>query len=322
MMRINFEEVVNEDEYNEEQNFYDVAKARKAVGGLFADNSKTTKASGVAIDVLPAEVSEETVTKTEKKPEKIRSPKSRYVFTDDGLEENLDSKNKKYEHIEIVHHDSPKQKEAKKAVSAKPSTPPKRKSTASYASIEGDAGLLSDSESILSSTIRWIAIVLATIFLLMMVFLIARNNMLSNQLADATTRAERADALANDLSQARIDLDIAIEQLAYAESRLETDTLIPPPNLNDEAATEGDSTYAAYSAGYNDTDYNTYEPAAGGTTEAAGVRTHEVASGDNLSRIANRFYGNASYANIQRIREANNMTNDIIRVGQILVIPN
>ena len=322
MMRINFEEVINEDEYQEEeQNFYDVAKARKAVGGLFSDDSTTVKPAKVAIDVLPKDVDDKRVEKrTEQKPERARSPKSRYVFTEDGLEENLESKNKKYDHIEIVHHDSPKQREAKKGANTKPSAPPKRKSANSYAAMDRDAGLLSDSESMLSSAIKWIAIVLAAIFLAMMVFLIARNNMLSTQLEAATAQAADRYALANDLSQVRLELDAVNEQLAYAESRLETAVLIPPPSMNGAAATEGYDTYAA-TEGYGDeASYNdTYEAT---TAYETGYRTHTVESGDNLSRIANRFYGNASYANIQRIREANNMTNDVIRVGQVLIIPN
>ena len=315
MMRINFEEAINEDEYQEEQNHYDVAKARKAVGGLFADEPTPAK---VAIDVLPADLSDK---KDEiKKAEKVRSPKSRYVFTEDGLKENLERRNK-YDHIEIVHHDDPDlrevKREAKKTVNQKPSAPPKRKLSNSYAAMEGDAGVLSDSDSVLSSAVKWIAIVLAAIFLVMLVFLIARNNMLSRQLETASIQVERVAALEQDLSQARIDLEIATENLAYAESQLEVLTLVPPPAMNGAAVADEYSAYGTY-----ETYHNYGEQAVAAETPRSEQRTHVVVSGDNLSRIAAQFFGNATYANIQSIREANNLTNDVINVGQVLVIPN
>jgi len=307
MMRINFEEIIENQEEEEQTDFYDVSKARKAVGGLFAEDSSRNESAKVAIDVLPADLS------GEKTSQKVRTPKSRYVFTEDGLEENLKSKNK-LEHFEIVHHDS-KQKEVKRPSNKKPATQPKRKSSNTYASMDG-AGVLSDSESALSSAIRGIAVVLALIFLAMLVFLVYRNNILSRQLETAVLQAERVPTLEQDLSQARIDLEIATENLAYAESRLEVATLVPPPAMN--GAVSADEYYSEYyTYGTEETNATTYSAA-----ETPAERTHVVVSGDNLSRIATQFFGNASYANIQRIREANNLTNDVINIGQTLVIPN
>lgn len=59
-----------------------------------------------------------------------------------------------------------------------------------------------------------------------------------------------------------------------------------------------------------------------GTTQAAEHRLHDVASGDTLSALAKRYYGDASKYN--RIFEANRdqlSDPDKIRVGQKLKIP-
>jgi len=308
MMRINFEEIIEDQEEKQEgQNadeFYDAAKARKVVGGLFAEDSPKRKPSKVAIDVLPADIPEE----------KARTPKSRYVFTDEGLVGNLDDKYTIFEHSEKNRREE--LRETKRPTNKKSSAPPKRKSSGnSYAVSMDEISNGDDSESGLSSAIRGIAIVLALIFLLMLVFLVYRNNMLSRQLETANLQAERIPVLEQDLSQVRIDLEIAVEELAYAESRLEVMTPIPPPAYpayNGTATADEYPTYVTEEATYETTE----------TPEPTGERTHTVVSGDNLSRIARQFYGNDSYANIQRIRNANNLTNDTIRAGQVLIIPN
>ncbi len=48
-------------------------------------------------------------------------------------------------------------------------------------------------------------------------------------------------------------------------------------------------------------------------------KTHVVKSGDYLSTISTQYYGNASY--VDKIKEANGLTNDNIMVGQELIIP-
>lgn len=49
-------------------------------------------------------------------------------------------------------------------------------------------------------------------------------------------------------------------------------------------------------------------------------KTHTVQSSDNLYRIAIKYYGNGSAANIEKIKSANNLTTDSISTGQVLVI--
>ena len=65
-----------------------------------------------------------------------------------------------------------------------------------------------------------------------------------------------------------------------------------------------------------------FSPAPFGMTSASEPRTHDVASGDTLSALAKRYYGDASQYN--RIFEANRdqlSDPDKIQVGQKLKIP-
>jgi colicin import membrane protein len=49
-------------------------------------------------------------------------------------------------------------------------------------------------------------------------------------------------------------------------------------------------------------------------------KTHTVQSTDNLYRIAIKYYGDGSPANIAKIKAANNLSSDSISTGQVLVI--
>jgi nucleoid-associated protein YgaU len=57
----------------------------------------------------------------------------------------------------------------------------------------------------------------------------------------------------------------------------------------------------------------------------SGAACYTVQSGDNLSRIATRFYGNGSSANVQKIYYSNQATigpnPNLIFAGQKLYIP-
>ncbi|ATP39603.1 Elastin-binding protein ebpS [Solibacillus sp. R5-41] len=49
-------------------------------------------------------------------------------------------------------------------------------------------------------------------------------------------------------------------------------------------------------------------------------KTHTVSSTDNLYQIAIKYYGSGSPANIEKIKQANNLSSDSISAGQVLVI--
>ncbi|MFC3418179.1 LysM peptidoglycan-binding domain-containing protein [Salinicoccus hispanicus] len=68
----------------------------------------------------------------------------------------------------------------------------------------------------------------------------------------------------------------------------------------------------------------TEEPAEETTEEApesSGGTTHVVRGGDNVYRIALRYYGSGSAENVSKILDANGVTADSLSVGQELVIP-
>lgn len=52
-----------------------------------------------------------------------------------------------------------------------------------------------------------------------------------------------------------------------------------------------------------------------------GSQEYTVKQGDNLTKISKQFFPDDHKAGILKIKEANNMKNDVIRVGQILIIP-
>jgi N-acetylmuramoyl-L-alanine amidase len=46
------------------------------------------------------------------------------------------------------------------------------------------------------------------------------------------------------------------------------------------------------------------------------TRTHRVKSGESLSLLAQRYN-----VKVSRIKQANNLNNDVVRIGQVLTIP-
>ena len=61
----------------------------------------------------------------------------------------------------------------------------------------------------------------------------------------------------------------------------------------------------------------TYSPSAGPTPASSGLRTHVVAVGDTLTKIAARYN-----TTVPALMQANNITNmDLIFLGLTLVIP-
>ena len=63
-------------------------------------------------------------------------------------------------------------------------------------------------------------------------------------------------------------------------------------------------------------------PTAAAPVSAPGLRTHVVANGDSLSRLAQRYYGNASrWQDIYNANAALLGPNGILKVGTTLRIP-
>jgi nucleoid-associated protein YgaU len=144
----------------------------------------------------------------------------------------------------------------------------------------------------------------AGIALVIIIILLINNGSLRNQVGEADGLQAENTRLQDELNLIRIELEGAVESLSNAQLQLqqqqEQEDLMLMELPDDEFGEES-----------------------GSMAMADAVRTHTVVSGDSLSRIANTFFGDSSQANIQRIMEANNITNpNSIHVGQVLDIPN
>jgi len=345
----------NSSSYTEEP-LYNEEKTKKVVTGLFDDEpepiaaiEKETPSRMLDLDIksiipkptakaipepAPKRVEQYSdnagkLEKTEKTARKKRPKASKYVFEEDNSEYEYEDLRGKYA------TKNPIKSEKSRTVAAiqndeanDPIKTPAKKSN-NYARMQDELVASDDGGGIASSSIKGLAIVLAAIFLFMLVFLVYRNNILNSQLVAANLQAERVQVLEQELSHARIELERVNENLVYTPNQEETQ--IPPILPNDTYADE--SVYNGYSdtvqeSAYDDA-YDSYqqepeEQEVVNTSQvpAPGPREHEVRSGDNLSRIARQFYGNDSYANIQRIIQANNITDpDNIPIGRRLIIP-
>jgi nucleoid-associated protein YgaU len=152
--------------------------------------------------------------------------------------------------------------------------------------------------------IKIASIGVAGIALVIIIILLINNGSLRNQVGEADGLQAENTRLQDELNLIRIELEGAVESLSNAQLQLqqqqEQEDLMLMELPDDEFGEES-----------------------GSMAMADAVRTHTVVSGDSLSRIANTFFGDSSQANIQRIMEANNITNpNSIHVGQVLDIPN
>ena len=150
-----------------------------------------------------------------------------------------------------------------------------------------------------------IAIIGVIITLLMVTaFLVWHNSVIARDLAEANELLLGVPAILQELSDTRIELETARENLTTAQAQI--------AQLAALAATEEPPATPP-----NETPETPEAPEVPG-----GDRIHIVVPGDNLSRISRQFFGNDSPANIQRIVVANNIADpDNIPVGEQLVIP-
>jgi nucleoid-associated protein YgaU len=150
---------------------------------------------------------------------------------------------------------------------------------------------------------------IALITLIVLVFLITRINSLSSQLREANAQIEDSatDALGDFY---RSEYERIARDLEIANATINSLTSAASDAPEDTSPVGGASE----------------QPAESSTAETPGTsigstRMYVVVSGDTLSRIAHRFYGNSSQANIDRIKNANNKTSDRINIGDVLEIP-
>lgn len=143
----------------------------------------------------------------------------------------------------------------------------------------------------------------AGVALVIIIILLIGNGSLRNQVGEAEGLQVENTRLQDELNLIRIELEGAVESLSNAQLQLQQQQ--QQDELPQMELPEGE-----------------FGEEAGSMALADAVRTHTVVAGDSLSRIANTFFGDSSQANIQRIMDANNLTNSNIHVGQVLDIPN
>jgi LysM repeat protein len=152
--------------------------------------------------------------------------------------------------------------------------------------------------------------IIAGVFLLMliiMIFLIVQINGANSKIEKMEETALAAEENTESLSDMQMQLDGLKQQnqeLTDENNRLGVQLSELTPSADPEDTTPGeDGTSTPDETGTND----------------GGQRTYTVVTGDSLSRISQNFYGDL--AGIDRIKEANDMSNDSLTVGQEIVIP-
>jgi nucleoid-associated protein YgaU len=168
--------------------------------------------------------------------------------------------------------------------------------------------------------IRWAGIIGVAVVLVIMAFMVYRINTLNARLREAGEQIIGAPVNDSEITELRLELEKKDEiirdlehQIAWLQSNSETQqeggVIWGDPIFEDEIPTEGMSQP-------NET------PETPATATASGLPTsYTVVSGDNLSRISTRFYGNANPASVQRIMDANGLTSTLIHIGDVLIIP-
>jgi nucleoid-associated protein YgaU len=152
--------------------------------------------------------------------------------------------------------------------------------------------------------IRGAAVGLAVLFLLIMVFLVYNNNILSGQLQELSDRQEAFVTVQHYLNYYRLRVESLENDLDFANGQIDVlrGNAPIPPNVP--------------SNGHGSSYVGTYPPL---PPEQV---MHTVASGENLTAIARRHYGYGSHANIMKIANANNLSYPFyIHVGDQLIIP-
>ena len=159
-----------------------------------------------------------------------------------------------------------------------------------------------------------IIILAFVIMLLVMIFLVFKINAANKSIAEYENNIEQTQADAETLTLLKTANDGLREQITTLTGEkgalvLERDAL--QKQVDDlQGPQTGTNPPSATGA-----------PAANQPTLPGGSTSYTVVSGDSLSRISTRFLGDSSAANIAVIKQANNMTNDVIHVGQTLIIP-
>jgi hypothetical protein len=177
---------------------------------------------------------------------------------------------------------------------------------------ESDRGRYDDEQA---SPMRWIAAAIIFVGLIVLVFLVYRITVLSGELKDAQEALEKAPASEADVTEMRFLIDEQKDQIKTMDDEIERLRALLLNGPADPAP------YTPIDPGITppDTQPDVTAPPPAATITLPAVYT--VVEKDNLSKISEMFYGSASQANIDKIMRANNLSSDVIGIGQKLTIP-
>ena len=169
--------------------------------------------------------------------------------------------------------------------------------------------------------IRGIAAIAGFVFLIILVVLIVNNSLLRGRLKEAQEALDSSPQNGGDYTQLKIDYENLETDYQIAMDEIES----LKRRLDNYGSSGWDGTQVS-SGDADSEDDPIVRPPSGGTETPDPTpsqnRTHTVVGGDNLSKIAARYYGTSTPENIKKIADANQIADaSKINVGQVLVIP-
>lgn len=307
---------------------YNVDFARKAVGNLF-ENDNPQKNENLQKEINLNELPDNTATRpvliprtftkalidddlsegpVEPKLPKARAVKSKYVFVDEEEEDEFSEFRRRYKERDSRNIGPPKKAVVAATELKEEKEPPKR---------EGRKRIEPKEEAYVAASslgpLRVAIVGMMVVLLLMMAYLVYRNNELSNQLQAANVRLY-------DLPGLNYQLGVFSGLVTNYQSEIDRLRSLVYNGYQNESLESSYYPYNEYSEYYASEDAPSDE-----TPTTAAYRTHTVVAGENLSRISTYYFGDSSHANILRIVEANSNLPDadaVISPGMTLTIPN
>ncbi len=167
------------------------------------------------------------------------------------------------------------------------------------------------SSSALSPLIKFGALAVFVVMLLILFVLIYKYNANNNMLKEANKTIEETNGEQGEITKLKLQNDELTQKLN--EINTELDSIKEQVSGFSASSTETDA-----SQNSNSTESNPQTPAPS-NVNSNGDTVYVVKQGDNLSKISKLFYGNLT--DYSKIMKANNLSSDSLVVGQVLVIP-
>ncbi len=155
------------------------------------------------------------------------------------------------------------------------------------------------------------------VILVILCVMVIRINSVNAKLKAAEARLAAIDDTAVEYNTLKIDYDGLVEQNKLLSDELEA--LRTNPSAGTQAPTQ---TNLSVSNGTSATPAPTatQSPTISATPKPSSNQvTHTVAQGETLSKISSLYYGSSNQ--YKKIKDANNLTGDDLKVGQKLIIP-